>query len=85
MLVDIVGGTSWSTPVLVRIGHGSSEKVEGPAAALHFLKSRWPYERGAHYVRAIELCRTASKGSIPIEVAKEAFISAAIEANVYAH
>jgi len=42
-------------------------------------------ERGTYYSRAIADCKQAAEGMIPAEVAKESFISAAIEAHVYAH
>lgn len=79
------GGASWRAPVLVRIGHGSSERVMSAAEAIHYLENRWPHERGSHYIRALNLCKTAREGAVPAEEAKEAFISAAIEARVYAH
>lgn len=85
MSTIVVGSAPWRAPVLVRIGYGSSEKVESPSDALHYLKHRWPHERGSHYARAISLCKTATEGLVPAEMAKEAFISAAIEARILAH
>ncbi len=40
---------------------------------------------GWHYSQVIADCKQAAEGMIPAEVAKESFISAAIEAHVYAH
>lgn len=84
MSMDIVLSAPWRAPVLVRIGHGSSEPVESASDAVHYLQYRWPHERGKHYTRAIDDCTRAAKGLVPAEVAKEAFIAAAIEAYVLA-
>jgi hypothetical protein len=51
---------------------------------MHYLQNRWPHERGDHYRRAMNVCKEAAQGSVPTEVAREAFISAAIEAYVLA-
>jgi hypothetical protein len=48
------------------------------------MRYRWPLERGHHYMNALQCCRDAAEGQVPAEVAKEAFISAAIEAAVLA-
>lgn len=85
MAIDIIGSAPWRAPVLVRIGHGASERVDGPSDAIHFLQNRWPRERGYYYSQAIADCKQAAEGMIPAEVAKESFISAAIEAHVFAH
>jgi hypothetical protein len=68
----------------VRIGYGSSEAVADPSQALDYMRYRWPLERGSHYITALSCCRDAAEGQVPSEVAKEAFISAAIEAAVLA-
>lgn len=74
----------WATPVYVRIGHGASEVITGPQKALHFLMIRWPTERGAKYTMAGIACANSVEGRGSPEVAKEAFIAAAIEASVLA-
>lgn len=84
MAVDILASAPFRAPVLVRIGHGSSEPVESASDAMHYLQNRWPHERGDHYRRALKVCKEAAQGSVPTEVAREAFISAAIEAYVLA-
>jgi hypothetical protein len=72
----------WVTPLYIRIGYGSSEKVEGPADALHYLTVRWPAERGERYNLARAMCADALERRASIEEAREAFIAAAIEAHV---
>lgn len=74
----------WRAPVFVRIGHGASEPVENVAAAIDYLKNRWPHERGIHYERAIYDCGKSAERLVPAEVARESFIAAAIEAYVIA-
>lgn len=73
---------SWVTPLYIRIGYGSSEKVEGPADALHYLAVRWPAERGKRYNLARVICADAVERRASVEEAREAFIAAAIEAHV---
>ncbi len=84
MAIDIIGSAPFRAPVLVRIGHGSSERVESASDAMHYLKHRWPTDQGRHYMRALADCRQAADGVLPAEVAKESFISAAIEAYILA-
>ncbi|WP_409527848.1 DUF982 domain-containing protein [Rhizobium sp.] len=84
MAVDILASAPFRAPVLVRIGHGSSEPVESASDAIHYLQNRWPHERGHHYQRAMLLCKHAAEGLVATEVAREAFIAAAIEAYVLA-
>ncbi len=84
MAVDILASAPFRVPVLVRIGHGSSEAVESASDAIHYLQNRWPHERGHHYQQAMRLCKEAAQGLLPTEVAREAFIAAAIEAYVLA-
>jgi hypothetical protein len=77
-----LGCAPWRAPVLVRIGYGASERVESNADAIHYLRFRWPHERGKHYARAVFDCENAVDGLVSSEVAKESFIAAAIEAFV---
>jgi len=51
---------------------------------MHYLQHRWPAERGPHYLQAKKLCKEAAQGLVPAEVARESFISAAIEAYLLA-
>ena len=84
MAIEILASAPWRAPVLVRIGHGSSEAVGSASDAMHYLQHRWPAERGSHYLQATKLCKEAAQGLVPAEVARESFISAAIEAYVLA-
>ncbi len=84
MAVDIFASAPFRVPVLVRIGHGSSELVESASDAMFYLQRRWPLERGEHYSRAVRDCKKAAEGLVPAEVARESFISASIEAYVLA-
>jgi hypothetical protein len=84
MSTDLVGSVPWRSPVLIRIGHGSSEAVNNPADALHYMIHRWPQDRGNHYANVMRECKKAAEGLVAGEVAKEAFIAAAIEAYVLA-
>ncbi|EUB97174.1 protein of unknown function DUF982 [Rhizobium sp. CF080] len=84
MSVVVTTSASWRAPVLIRIGFGSSEAVRSPSEALDYLVERWPREVGDHHKIALHKCLVATTGAIPVEVAREAFISAAIEAYVLA-
>ncbi|MGI2031110.1 DUF982 domain-containing protein [Rhizobium panacihumi] len=71
-------------PIYVRIGYGSSETVKGPDEALHYLMQRWPLDRGTKYDLAGIAVSNAVERRASAEAAKEAFIAAAIEAQVLA-
>ncbi len=86
MSADVTGGAvPWHTPLLVRVGYGSTEKVGSPKDALHYLHNRWPYSRGSLYSRAESLCKAAAEGRVSSEAAKDAFIAAALEARMLAY
>jgi hypothetical protein len=72
----------WSWPVHVRIGTGRPDIIRGPTEAFAALNHRWPAEHGFHYGAARRLCSLAVAGKAPAEVAREAFIAAALEAAV---
>lgn len=74
----------WQTPVLVRIGYGSSEPVQSASEALHYLLQRWPAERRPLDDVAQQACEAASEGDLQMQASREAFLAAAIEANVRA-
>lgn len=80
----IGSGVQWRIPVYVRIGHGASESINGADEALHYLNVRWPTERGKKYTLACVACANAVERRESPEVAREAFIAAAIEALVLA-
>ncbi|MCB5205475.1 DUF982 domain-containing protein [Neorhizobium sp. T786] len=74
----------WRALVRIRIGTGSADLITGPNDAFEALSNRWPAERGPHYKDAKRLCSIAIGGGLPPEVAREAFIAAALEAAVLA-
>ncbi|MGF9567782.1 DUF982 domain-containing protein [Neorhizobium sp. BT27B] len=74
----------WPHPVIVRIGFGACEKVDGPDKALEMLQYRWPADRGLHYARASQACEGAAERNSSPLVAREEFIGAALEAAVLA-
>lgn len=81
---EVIVASTWRTPVYVRIGFGSAEKIEGPNKALHYLMLRWPTERGLKYDQACMACANAVERTSSAEEAREAFIAGAIEASVLA-
>ena len=74
----------WANPVGIRIGYGSSELVRGPEQALEYLTRRWPVTEGPYYDLAKLKCAAAAERRASAEEAREIFISAAIEAYVFA-
>ncbi len=72
----------WEAPVFVRIGHGLTETIDGPNEALEHLWNRWPAERGPKFEAAKTACRLAVQHYGSLDEAREAFIAAAIEANI---
>lgn len=84
MNVDVVATATWPQPVLVRIGYGASEPVQSASEALHYLLRRWPAERGPCYDEAMQACTAASEGTVCADLAREAFLAAAVEAHLRA-
>jgi hypothetical protein len=74
----------WNKAVSIRIGTGISDAIKGPGEAFEALNNRWPAERGSHYDAAKRLCSMAVGGTLSAEIAREAFIGAALEASVLA-
>ncbi len=75
----------WANPVGIRFGgYGSSELIRGPEQALEFLTGRWPVTEGSYYDLAKSKCAAAAQRRASAEEAREIFISAAIEADVFA-
>lgn len=72
----------WKTAVYIRIGTGHSDAITGPIDAFAVLNNRWPAEHGPRYDEAKQVCSLAAAGDIPVEVAREAFIAAALEASM---
>lgn len=72
----------WQTPVHVRIGLGPSETIDGPNEALTFLLNRWPKERGPVFENAKYACMMAVERNGSSEIARDAFVAAAIDAYI---
>lgn len=74
----------WREPVWVKIGYGFPEAVRGPKQALNCLTFRWPALRGDHFEEALRQCKSALRKEIGCDVAREAFLKAAQEAEMIA-
>jgi hypothetical protein len=74
----------WQKPVQVRIGRGPSETINGPNEALTFLLNRWPKERGQMVENAKYACTMAVERHGSSEIARDAFVAAAIDAYILA-
>ena len=69
-------------PVNVRLQNGLQHSFQGVYDALDFLDNEWPLGRGERYHRAVAQCRSALNKLAPVEVAREAFIAACLEAGM---
>ncbi len=74
----------WSEPVWVKVGYGVPEAVRGPSQALSYLTFRWPAVRGQAFESAGLRCKLALRKDVECDVAREAFIRAAQEAQMMA-
>lgn len=80
----LVQDKTWSEGVYVEVGAlGSYMVVTSTRQALNILKERWPVHSGDRYQSAVRLCGTVLKGKVPADSAREMFLEAADEANVY--
>ncbi|CDI11293.1 MULTISPECIES: DUF982 domain-containing protein [Agrobacterium] len=69
-------------PVRVRMQCGLERSFLSVYDALDFLENEWPLRRGERYKRAVQKCRAALSRLEAAEVAREAFISACLEASM---
>ena len=76
--------SSWRHHVVLQWGDGRTERVSGPTAALRALEVKWPPQRGLHFITAKAACLGALNRKCSAELAREAFIAAAIEADLLA-
>ncbi|MCO5148476.1 MULTISPECIES: DUF982 domain-containing protein [unclassified Shinella] len=72
----------WVAPVVVEFQPGRGETVHGPEQALHYLLIRWPVQRGLRYEQACIVTAMCVEGHHGLSQAREAFIAAAVEANI---
>lgn len=69
-------------PVNIRLQNGLQHSFHSVYDALDFLEHEWPLRRGERYRRAVAQCRGAVNKLAPVEVAREAFIAACLEAGM---
>jgi hypothetical protein len=74
--------TYWRKPISVRLQNGLEHTFHSVQDTLDFLENEWPMRSGGHRDRAVELCRAALTRIGSSEVAREAVISACLEANM---
>jgi hypothetical protein len=70
------------SPVRVRLQCGLERTFLSVYDALDYLENEWPLRRGERYKKAVDKCRAALSWFAPVEVAREAFISACLEAGM---
>lgn len=73
---------NWADPVVLRLGAFCLERVDNPAEALIFLHHRWPSMRGAQAEQAAKLCSQVLRRRVKPDLAREAFVAAADEAEI---
>ncbi|MXN45952.1 DUF982 domain-containing protein [Shinella kummerowiae] len=78
MLADVY----FSVPLHVRFPNGVTRSFESLHDTVDFLENEWPLRHGARYKRACEKCRAALYRMAPVAVAREAFVSACLEAGL---
>ncbi|AXV17775.1 DUF982 domain-containing protein (plasmid) [Neorhizobium sp. SOG26] len=69
-------------PVRARLLNGLDHSFLSVYDALDFLEYEWPSRRGERYEQALHHCRAALNNLAPVELAREAFISACLEAGM---
>jgi hypothetical protein len=74
--------TYWEKPITVRLQNGLEHTFHSLEDSLDFLENEWPTKFGIHHRRALDLCRAATVRMVATEAAREAFISACLEANM---
>ncbi len=74
--------TFWSIPVHVLTTDGEAVTIEGPEGAADFLRDHCRQKEGRHYRSASGLCADAAAHNGKLEVSREAFIAAMLEAGL---
>jgi hypothetical protein len=72
----------WSRPVSVRIKSESERTFSSTYEALEFLEHELPVGTGRHHKHALTTCRRALNKETPCAIARQAFISACVEAGL---
>lgn len=78
MLADIY----FSVPLRVSFPNGLTRSFESLHDTLDFLDNEWPLRHGERYRRACDKCRAALQRMTPVAIAREAFVSACLEAGL---
>ncbi|WP_426232143.1 DUF982 domain-containing protein [Pararhizobium sp. DWP3-4] len=83
-VIDVDFRVTWQAPVFVRIGNGMRERIGGPDSALAALLHRWPSSSQSEYAVAKRRCVDAIARHRSPELARNAFVEAAVAAKVLA-
>ncbi|EJC71200.1 DUF982 domain-containing protein [Rhizobium leguminosarum] len=83
-VIDVDLCVTWQSPVFVRIGNGMRERLDGPDAALAALFHRWPSSYDPEYDVVKRRCVDAIASHGSPELARSAFVEAAVAAKVLA-
>lgn len=83
-VIDVDFCVTWQSPVFVRIGSGMRERIDGPDTALAALLHRWPSSGQPELAMAKRRCVDAIAKHGSPELARDAFVEAAVAAKVLA-
>ncbi len=72
----------WTRPVTIRLQCGLERTFTGVYDALDFLENEWPLRHGERHERAVKTCRGALNRVVPAVIAREAFLTACLEAGM---
>jgi hypothetical protein len=74
----------WDEPVTFETGKlGQYRTISSAAEAAHVLISQWPNSTGKAYVEAQDVCLAVLEGREPPNAARQAFLLAAGEADIF--
>jgi hypothetical protein len=83
-VLDVDFHVTWRAPVFVKIGSGMRQRIDGPEAALAALLHRWPSTNDREFGIAKRRCVDALARHGSAELARSAFVDAALAAKVFA-
>ncbi|WP_430252451.1 DUF982 domain-containing protein [Neorhizobium sp. DAR64860/K0K1] len=83
-VIEVEFRVTWRLPVFIRIGNGFRERIDGPDAALQALLHRWPASSPSEYAVAKRRCAVAISNQGSPDLARNAFVEAAVAAKVLA-
>ena len=72
---------SWARPVQLGLGDGAARLIYGPADALRSLRE-WPAGGGWFFERAINRCHAALETEGDLELSRQSFVAASLEASI---